>query len=416
MPPLNKMDALTCDQNNRKQSFKWGRQNSDGDADCPDIDFDYSDTDLFHNELAEIYSYSEQPEFQLNLKAFEELAKSYKPNSTWNQLSEEQRESLVMKLLDLLECNDDEIRMNAARCVLYIVQGCWVEVQSDKEQQTIARDNVFLLYKLGVFSAFVDLLNIEIEAQPPCNTAAFCLSGSKNLRIVLSVLCTFAEVIREESERAFSKYVSEVEAFRSEIISQQDELLPVKLLNMITKFCTGRVTHYPMKKILLLLWKLILLSLGGMDELKELKLLRRHEAGLGGPDEDTVDVGRKMRPSTPPTNPADLLDTQNQKRNGRPFRKGLMKQNSLNDDETLRMELCGIPEESDMDNFDDRQPMETRSDMNLEAGYNVDSFLKNYNNTAGKFNLCIYIFFNSPFWGGTTHSKAQFSSAKILFH
>jgi hypothetical protein len=44
-----------------------------------------------------------------------------------------------------------------------VLQGCWAEVQSDEEQQRMAKTNVMLLYDCGVFGAFVDLLNIEIE-------------------------------------------------------------------------------------------------------------------------------------------------------------------------------------------------------------------------------------------------------------
>lgn len=134
-----------------------------GGADSPDLEFIYDDTDTHINEIAELYSYTEQPELQLNVKAFEDQMETYNLPPSWTRLSFEKRKSVVMKLLDQLEVSNKLLRMRSARCLLYIAQGCWVEMQSDTEQQQWARTNSILLYQLGVFSAFCDLLNIEIE-------------------------------------------------------------------------------------------------------------------------------------------------------------------------------------------------------------------------------------------------------------
>lgn len=68
-----------------------------------------------------------------------------------------------MKLLDQLDLSKKSMRMKAARTVLYLAQGCFAEVQSDQEQQQWTRQNVKMLYELGLFPAFVELLNYEIE-------------------------------------------------------------------------------------------------------------------------------------------------------------------------------------------------------------------------------------------------------------
>lgn len=43
--------------------------------------------------------------------------------------------------------------------------------------------------------------------------------------------------------------------------------------------------------------------------------------GLSVLDEDTLEVARNMRASSPPASASDLLEAQNQKRNNRPIRR-----------------------------------------------------------------------------------------------
>lgn len=241
-----------------------------------DLEFTYNDSDTHLNEIAELYSYTEHSEFQLNVKAFEDQMEMYKLKPLWQQLSKEEHQSIILKLIDQLELLDIGLRMKAARTLLYLAQGCWVEVQSDEEQQNLCRYNVMMLYRLGVFQAFVELLNLEIENATTASVAirkiAVSLADSIDLRVILSVLYIITEVMRAEKDRQDDDHKDLVEAFIYEISQPlNDELLAVKLLGMITRFCSGSAPHFPMKKVLLLLWKVSLVSLGGTETLKKLK-------------------------------------------------------------------------------------------------------------------------------------------------
>ena len=118
-----------------------------------DLEFTYADTDTHLNEIAELYSYTEHPEFQQNVKAFEDQMEMYKLKPLWQQLSKSQHEGIILKLVDQLEVLDDSLRMKSARTLLYLAQGCWVEVLSDEEQQSLSRYNVMMLYRLGDINA-----------------------------------------------------------------------------------------------------------------------------------------------------------------------------------------------------------------------------------------------------------------------
>ncbi|XP_019867380.1 striatin-interacting protein 1 [Aethina tumida] len=363
-----------------REIIRRQRQDSDGGGgDSPDLEFVYDDTDTHQNEIAELYSYTEQPELTLNVRAFEDQMEQYNLPPSWQRLGVEEKKSVVMKLLDQLEVSSKPLRMRSARCILYITQGCWAEMQSDTEQAQWARRNSILLYQLGAFNAFTDLLNIEIENSTAAHVAmrkiAVSLADSQDLRVILSVLYTITEVIRNEKATGCDEFQADVNSFCNEIANASGEdLLIVKLLGMVTRFCSGAAPHFPMKKVLLLLWKLILVSLGGMSTLRELKIEKRKRAGLPQQDEDTMEIAKTMRSSSPPASASDLLEAQNEKRNPRPFRRSLMKQSSLDDHESLGMELEAsmsgenADDLSDMSDYDERRPAEN-SDGQMYNNY-----------------------------------------------
>ncbi|CAG4915489.1 unnamed protein product [Colias eurytheme] len=319
------------------------------DMESPELDFVYDDCDTQANEIAELYSYTEHPEFQLNVKAFEDIMEEFNYPPSWQRLTEKQRRTVIMKLLEHLDIAVSEVRMRATRCILYLAQGCWAEMQSDAEQAQWARLNIFMLYEMGTFAAFVELLNLEIvrsNTTIASRKLAESLADSTNLRVIISVLYLITEHMRTEKNNPNTEYAHMIKTFKEELGTPfGEELLPVQLLNMVTHLGAGTAPHFPMKKVLLLLWKVLLVYLGGIKELKERKARLREKYNLSPVMEDTLEVIKGMRASSPPPSAGDMLENQNPnqrklKENERALRRQtFMKQTSLDEsDEQMFVE------------------------------------------------------------------------------
>ncbi|CAB4058229.1 Striatin-interacting protein 1 homolog,Striatin-interacting protein 2,Striatin-interacting proteins 2,Striatin-interacting protein 1 [Lepeophtheirus salmonis] len=277
------------------------RQRKDSeDEGSPDIDFEYNDDDSLPNEISELYSYTEYPEYNLNQQSFNELLLYFRfKDKSWGHLNMDEKRRYIMNLANMIDVSKPDERMKAIRAFLYLCQGCWLECQSDAECFQSIEENVVLLYDCGIFTAFVELLDMEIEnqvtASHACRKLAVNINDSIELRVILSVIYTMVHVLRVHPDEFFRK------EFQDELNTPiKGELLAIRLFSMITKFCSGTSPHFPMKKVLLLLWKVLLTSLGGFETLKKLKDEIREKNNLEAVIEDTVTISKQMRPASPP--------------------------------------------------------------------------------------------------------------------
>lgn len=316
------------------------RGEADSISESPDLDFVYDDSDKYEAEIAELYSYTEECELFVNKKCFDDTALGYLSDLKWMAADEYTQHTHVMRLLNTTEVSDRQSRMRAVRALLYLCQGAFGECYTEEQHSRNTRHNVFLLYECGAFNTFVQLLNMEVEncmaASAAIRKPAVSLADSTDLRILLNVMYTMVETLRWPNEAEPDQRHQRLrENFRNDLIhpmSEGEETLAVILFGMVTKFCSGTAPHFPMKKVLLLLWKVVLVSVGGLSDIHSQKNQKRLEAGLPLMTEDTHQVCKHMRASSPPASAADLIEQHQQiRRTFRGTKKGLMKQTSLED-------------------------------------------------------------------------------------
>ena len=338
-------------------------------SDSEDIDFEYRDCDNESNEMSELYSYTEENEFFINKSIFEELMEDFGFPLKWTHMSPQQRTRVIERLSEGIEMSDRNRRMRSIRAVLYLIQGNFAECLTIEEQPKYSRQNVFVLYEFGIFTIFVQLIHMEIENSLSANSAlrkpTVSLGDSLDIRIILSVLYTFVQVMNVPNDSDTDHQKRLRQQFVEELSQPNgNELLAITLFQMTTKFCNGSAPHFPIKKVLLLLWKTLVLTLGGNETLKTNKNLYRKRCNLNPVIDDTLEVTRTMRAASPPASATDLIEAQQQRKMNRPFkRQTVIKQSSMIGDDSLSY-----------------QDFDANNDSNDEEMMSVDERINSYNN------------------------------------
>ncbi|KAK7485103.1 hypothetical protein BaRGS_00023643, partial [Batillaria attramentaria] len=279
-----------------------------------DIDFIYDDSDRYCVEIAELYSYTEECEFVQTQCSYEELSKAHGMflsvtvilqqfcvNSTAMDHSDASRAvTVLINPAEHAGGGKRERRMLAMQAILYLVQ---------EEHLEQVQKNARLVYELGIFNSFVELLGMELD---------------RELRCIINVLYTVVETLRTPREEENRGRCSSQGGFSAG--------------NGSTSAGRGSPGNRPVHHVLLT-------SLGGLRELQEKKNGVRAQHNLPPLPEDTYEV----------SSAADLIEQQAPRRGARGGKRSLVKQSSLDDpfdggldrDEDLMREMEGLKTGSD---------------------------------------------------------------------
>ncbi|XP_036066113.1 striatin-interacting protein 1 homolog isoform X4 [Oryzias melastigma] len=343
-----------------KDVFKDQQKESESSMESPNLEFEYGDTDTLTAELSELYSYTEEPEFALNRDYFEEDFRSHAGGRRWTELTVDEQRVYVMRLLDALEVTDRDKRLKVARAILYLAQGVFDECDTEGDVLHWSRHNIFLLYDMGIFTALLELLTMEIDNNQACSSAvrkpAISLADSTELRVLLSIMYLMVETIRVQTEDDRPEWRAAREAFKTELGSPlySGEPFALLLFTMVTKFCSMNAPHFPMKKVLLLLWKTLLFTLGGFQELQEMKVRCRERLNLPPLPEDSIKVVRAMRAASPPASAMELIEQQQQQKRGRRSRRSAFVDSLEGDSPFLKKQP--LVKQDSLDTYNERDP------------------------------------------------------------
>ncbi|KAI0306907.1 N1221-domain-containing protein [Multifurca ochricompacta] len=251
-------------------------------------DFKYDDEDTVLSEIEEFYSYVEMSQAAENLKAWEGSFQG-----EWTKCPLPKRRAHVELLLESLEHKDVEIRFTNARRLLYILQGTFAETTSPEHQLHWIFENCKVVRDANGLSNIVEAMKIASSKHDLLGS----LSDADVARIQLSAEEKFD--LMEEITTEISVYLAMlyhlIEVFKghddfADELMSMDPPLPVYFFNVVSGLRDKSAKGYPVKKLLLVLWKTLLSCCGGFRDLERVKKVSRELAGLASVPEEAVPI------------------------------------------------------------------------------------------------------------------------------
>lgn len=263
------------------------------------------DTDDTAVELEEFYSYVEAPLLIENHAAWHEWCAAHGFDVHWTTLPQPSRRKILLHLLSQLDLRDASARISASRALLYLLQGSFSETSSAAEQLHWICENAHTVLTLGGVediylackracakhdwaSKLPDYVDLSGNASSAENGAAAMTPDGK---------AELIEEINVEISVYFAQLYAILETQRGDLLRDTlmalDPPLPVFTIELTASLREKSIRGFPIKKLILILWKSILGSLGGFDDIARCKQSTRIREGLPLADKSTLRVASR---------------------------------------------------------------------------------------------------------------------------
>ncbi|KAJ6627555.1 hypothetical protein B0H10DRAFT_2161191 [Mycena sp. CBHHK59/15] len=256
-------------------------------------DYKYDDEDTVMNEIEEFYSYVEMPQVAENLKAWEGSFPG-----EWTKSPLETRKAHIEVLLESLEHKNAEVRFTNARRLFYVVQGTFAETVSPEHQLHWIFENCKIVRSVNGVSTIIEAMKIASSKHDLlCGLSD---NEAAHFHISATEKADFIEEVTTEISVYLGMLYHLVEIFKGhddfadELMSFEPPL-PVYLFTVVSGLRDKSARGYPVKKLLLVLWKSLLSCCGGIRDHARVKKLARELASL----QPASDGGEANIKSTP---------------------------------------------------------------------------------------------------------------------
>lgn len=273
----------------------------------PAYAFEYADSQSFPDEIEEWFQYNEFDRVMLlGMKAtfdrqwshFCQQHSSNTPDISWVNASEDLLRAFMVQCLENAQHNEVSVRVGALESVCYAVTGVWgctagrenPDYPTEPDSRTATESprskslqiewiekNVSLLQRCSGIPLLVERLcqlfdrngstlgpeSMEFERLNPGDIAA----PEREANLVLTLLYFVVEVGRRQEAR-YPSCTDIRDAF-----TELDSNLLVTIVEIIARLRWDESANIPLTRIILLLWKSLLLIFGGTEQLKRAKEL-----------------------------------------------------------------------------------------------------------------------------------------------